>query len=413
MKKIEEARVGDLVLTKGGTYERIIDVGSRLHRSNTTGGLTTRIHYKRFNYPLECTHDHKVLVLRGNNVDWIEANSVKPRDMLLSPILSGKRTSPIFINFPERLSFAKEQTLNGSSPFVNGRYNPLPREILIDDDFLFTVGWFLAEGFSLTSEGKGKFVSFSGHRLEITELERIKIYFESFGLTATIGPVRKNALELRVYSSELACWFKELFGEDAYSKRIPHEWIEGWDVDSLVKILDAYRHGDGHCRNKQNEWVTVSHLLALQTLKISELNGYQPTMRQVQNGKNKGSWICCFTKSGNPCSPLLRKRVDGFVCLPVVSVETCIESSKDKMVYDLTVENDESFVVGRAIVHNCHRIGQKSVVSVINFVCKDTIEERIRLVLYAKNVVSSEALGDDVSDAVLRRITPKQQAALL
>lgn len=60
-----------------------------------------------------------------------------------------------------------------------------------------------------------------------------------------------------------------------------------------------------------------------------------------------------------------------------------------------------------------HRIGQKDVVTVINFICKDTIEERIRSVLYAKNVVSSEALGDDVSDAVLRRITPKEQAALL
>jgi SNF2 family DNA or RNA helicase len=61
----------------------------------------------------------------------------------------------------------------------------------------------------------------------------------------------------------------------------------------------------------------------------------------------------------------------------------------------------------------CHRIGQKDVVTVINFVCKDTIEERIRDVLYGKNVVSSLALGDDVSDTVLRRITPKEQAKLL
>lgn len=60
-----------------------------------------------------------------------------------------------------------------------------------------------------------------------------------------------------------------------------------------------------------------------------------------------------------------------------------------------------------------HRIGQKSVVTVVNFVCKNTIEERIRSVLYSKNVVSSEALGDDISEAVLRRVTPQQQASLL
>jgi SNF2 family DNA or RNA helicase len=60
-----------------------------------------------------------------------------------------------------------------------------------------------------------------------------------------------------------------------------------------------------------------------------------------------------------------------------------------------------------------HRIGQKSVVTVVNFICKDTVEERIRGVLYSKNVVSKEALGDDIADAVLRRITPKEQAKLL
>jgi len=60
-----------------------------------------------------------------------------------------------------------------------------------------------------------------------------------------------------------------------------------------------------------------------------------------------------------------------------------------------------------------HRIGQKCVVTVVNFICKDTVEERIRGVLYNKSVISKEALGDDISEAVLRRITPKEQAQLL
>lgn len=413
MKKIEDVGIGDLVLTRGGTYEKVVDVGSRLHRGNTTGGLTTKIAYKRFSYPLECTHDHRVLVLRGDRVDWMKACDVRPRDMLLSPVVSGERATPSSVKFPERFSFATEQTLNGSAPFVNGRYNPLPRIISVDDDFLFMVGWYLAEGFCSTAEGKGKFVSFSGHRLERPELERIKAYFENLGLTATIDPVRKNALELRVYSSELACWFKELFGADAYSKRIPHKWVEKWDVTSLVGVLDAYRQGDGYCRNNQNEWVTASHLLALQILKISEMDGFQPTMRQVKSGKNKGHWICCFTKNGNPCSPLLTKRLEGFVCLPVTAVETRIEASKQKRVYDLTVENDESFVVGRATVHNCHRIGQKNTVIVVNFICMGTIEERIRVVLYEKSKVSAQALGDDIDEMVLKRLGPKDVAKLL
>jgi SNF2 family DNA or RNA helicase len=60
-----------------------------------------------------------------------------------------------------------------------------------------------------------------------------------------------------------------------------------------------------------------------------------------------------------------------------------------------------------------HRIGQKNVVTVINFVCKDTIEERIRSVLYHKSAISAQALGDDTDEMVLKRLGPKEVAQLL
>jgi SNF2 family DNA or RNA helicase len=61
----------------------------------------------------------------------------------------------------------------------------------------------------------------------------------------------------------------------------------------------------------------------------------------------------------------------------------------------------------------CHRIGQKNVVTVINFICRGTIEERIRSVLYAKNKISAQALGDDWDEAVLKRLGPKDVARML
>lgn len=60
-----------------------------------------------------------------------------------------------------------------------------------------------------------------------------------------------------------------------------------------------------------------------------------------------------------------------------------------------------------------HRIGQKNVVTVVNFVCKDTIEERIRDVLYGKSVITAETMGDEVDEMVLRRLGPKDIAKLL
>jgi len=60
-----------------------------------------------------------------------------------------------------------------------------------------------------------------------------------------------------------------------------------------------------------------------------------------------------------------------------------------------------------------HRIKQKNVVTVVNFVCKDTIEERIRSVLYGKSSLSSKVLGDDTDEVVLRRLGNKEVEKLL
>jgi SNF2 family DNA or RNA helicase len=60
-----------------------------------------------------------------------------------------------------------------------------------------------------------------------------------------------------------------------------------------------------------------------------------------------------------------------------------------------------------------HRLGQKNVVTVIGFVCRNTIEERIRNVLYQKSKISAQVLGDDTEDSVLRRLGPKDIAKLL
>ena len=61
----------------------------------------------------------------------------------------------------------------------------------------------------------------------------------------------------------------------------------------------------------------------------------------------------------------------------------------------------------------CHRIGQRNVVNVVNFICRDTIEERIRGVIYAKNKVTAKVLGDETDDMILKRLGPQDMAKLL
>jgi SNF2 family DNA or RNA helicase len=60
-----------------------------------------------------------------------------------------------------------------------------------------------------------------------------------------------------------------------------------------------------------------------------------------------------------------------------------------------------------------HRIGQKNVVTVINFICRDTIEERIKNVLEIKGAISSQTLGDETPDQIVSRLGVQDIAKLL
>ena len=60
----------------------------------------------------------------------------------------------------------------------------------------------------------------------------------------------------------------------------------------------------------------------------------------------------------------------------------------------------------------CHRLGQKDTVTVINFIVRDTIEERIKSVLISKLKVSNAALGDD-DYIILKKMSPKEILDLL
>lgn len=60
-----------------------------------------------------------------------------------------------------------------------------------------------------------------------------------------------------------------------------------------------------------------------------------------------------------------------------------------------------------------HRIGQKNVVNVIRFICKDTIEERVRKILKDKDSVTKEVLDDDCAEMSLGRLSIKDLLELL
>ena len=60
-----------------------------------------------------------------------------------------------------------------------------------------------------------------------------------------------------------------------------------------------------------------------------------------------------------------------------------------------------------------HRIGQKSKVNVVNFICKDTIEARVRQLLLSKSKTCANVLGDGKDTILTRGMSQSEIRALL
>ena len=81
--------------------------------------------------------------------------------------------------------------------------------------------------------------------------------------------------------------------------------------------------------------------------------------------------------------------------------------------YVINYDDNWAPAIMRQREDRAHREGQKNAVTVINFIVRNTIEERIRSVLYDKEVVSSEVLGDETDEMVLKRLGPQDIAKLI
>lgn len=414
--KIQDIKIGDKVLTHTGEYKFVTDVSNKEHR-----GSVTKIGYVGWDDPLECTFDHKILIKRSDSIVWVEAHQLLPSDSMVFPKIkkhvelehvdieskwrlyeTGEKakhcvsdgcSKPIEARSMCRVHY-REEIQSPSRPAkplqINSRYKRLPDRIQIDRDWLYLLGWYVAEGFSSLLPGKSRFVSFSGHEDEEPTLMKISATLEKIGLKAYLYRKKTSkGVELRVHSGELALWFRDWFGHMASNKTLPTV-IMNLPPHQACEFLRGYTDGDGYQRKRQVEWVSASPVLCYQMALLAIKSGFIPTMRRGSE-KSGNHWIGGYTKFGIG-NARLNDQDDDYVYRPIRKVETRYDRVK---VYDLTVEDDHSFTVGFSTVHNCHRIGQDSTVLVQHIVVDGSIDARMAHTLVRKQYIMDAALDTE------------------
>ncbi len=356
---IEEIQVGDRVLTHTGSFKRVTEVFRRKH----TGRVYT---FKTLGNaePLTVTEGHPILVQYPEGLVWLMPDQIRYRNYLTRPIIKEHQTLPV-------LEYTHEQY----HPAGRGGYFTVETNVLsFTQELARLIGYYLSEGYADRYR-----VSFDINRNEEETLaaDIIACVRSVFGREdVAIKPdKRSDGLKLVVDSVEIAAFFKQ-FGTLCDEKRLP-PWALTIPEDLQSQLIKAAFLGDGHYSNKfyQYERSMHSNYFVIRTTSRSLANQYNYILNRlgivssVCKNPQKNRKLCYSVTVHTPYieemaelvgvpaknSPTFAhsyvKKTDDMILSPVVEIS--VKDVEDFEVFNLEVEDDNTYVASNQIVHNC------------------------------------------------------------
>ena len=246
LKNIEDVDFQDMLVDKDGKNVEIKNIQRRYYEGDI---FEIKPHYSSMS--TKFTEEHPILVLKDNkmyrksikeggerfyktNVAWKKAKDLTEKDIIKLPIRFTDEMSntEILTHFPIQDNIR-----------IDRRVNP---EIILEKDFWFFIGLWLAEGWIYKTKNGRKTISLAlSEKKELELAKKIRrnckrLFNRSVGFT-TKG---RGSRELK-FSSEIVYEFIiNNFGQKAKNKDIK-EWIKYLPKELKLALFDGYVVGDG------------------------------------------------------------------------------------------------------------------------------------------------------------------------
>jgi pyruvate formate lyase activating enzyme len=237
----------------------------------------------------------------------------------------------------------------------------MPVRLHLDEDLAALFGYYAAEGCVLHDRSRmhsAELIFALGHH-EQELAERIgKLFVRVFGLQPRLSK-RNTTLCVVVDKASVALFFESLCGTGARRKRVPAQLFSA-PPSVAEAFLNAYVEGDGYRTPSGNISVaTVSRDLALGVTWMALRTGCFPSIRvkrQPREGKLLGRtvrlaphafWTNWLARAANR---LWLRQDARYFYVPIRSVRT---RYYDGWVYNLEVEEDQSYLAQFVATHNC------------------------------------------------------------
>lgn len=345
--EIENIKRDMKVLTHKGRWRKVTAIGSKM-------GETVIL--KGNHYGLECTPNHPIYSAEIKHYyPWLQNG--KRADIRL--ISEDKNWTPAE-NMQSKLWAVpnKIEKIPITKPCYTGDYREkvLPS---MDEDFFYFVGRWLGDGWVRDGQrpNRPKGQKFGNIILcdSLDKEDELRCIIEKVTDHYSIERCR-TAVKFKFTSKVFCEWLTDNFGKYAGGKKIP-SWVYGMDEKYRKALLDGVLNSDGY-RLDENKYkvCTTSKKLAHGLRLLAETLGYSTTVYKHKSAptkliegrlvNQKEQFIVQLTKS----KTVKRLSDEKHSWYKVRSVQPTCEI---KRVYNLTVDEDNSYIADDVVVHNC------------------------------------------------------------
>lgn len=347
-KPIEEIEVGNEVITGSGNIKKVEKINTR-YTNDTVEIKATGCK------PIYTTSEHPFLVRKfrrsGNNLiyndpQWVKASEIKKSDKIA-----------LF-----------------SKPFGDKS---------IDKEVAYIVGRYIGDGWKTsTIRGNCETIKYC-ICCSYEESEQLERHLDLANIQYYKDNTKRTAQEYSIYTTnhnpndnnELLISIISKCGKYAYGKYIPNE-VFNWDKQSIESFLLGYFDADGYYDSKRQvvKFTTVSELLAQGISSLLLMFGKKANWHIKRNSSSRIEGRDVKVHTVYELSFLVREPIrkyydydeeNNIMWVNVKSVNTNIDGYE---VYNMSVEDDHTYIANGVIVHNC---------SAYNYQINGTVDKRV------------------------------------
>ena len=435
-RPIEDIRPGDQVLTRSGQFKPVIDTAITPVDEDV---VSIR---PRFGQPVTMTARHRVWVRRDGVAQWVHAEDVRSQqqegspDQVFVPALAVPQQSTIslwdhldptqwrsFANAladpPNKQRGVRGNTVSGiqrrmetegySPEDIFGAVGadrhccPARHRVDLTEDLLWFIGLVVGDGHAQPDKSQIT-IALNGHETALAE-RAAKVWYQLTGRDAHIKTV-KNHLLVRCYDLVWTHVLRDMTYHENGARRLP-SWFASLPPELAEALYlglsesDGYSHPSGLCVTQSDRYL-IEDIASL-----ARQSGIVPRVYNLKS--HHTSWSRKDQYVVRPAQhESYFERVEGGYW---VTVWKSGEEHYSGDVYDLTVQDDHTFVTSGFVVHNCgevttlahfnEQLGIWSSEEVLNpdmiAVSKSLFVEEERVQLLVKDLVESLRQGPNGS----------------